>query len=91
MEDVAVAYGFDNLPRRFPSTNTVAAPLPINKLSDLVRRDIAYAGWIEALSLILVSAVEAVLLPRPLHAKADPFFLLFTSTCSARMTKPTLT
>lgn len=58
MEDVAVAYGFDNLPRRFPSTNTVAAPLPINKLSDLVRRELAQAGWIEALSLILCSHDE---------------------------------
>lgn len=55
MEDVAVAYGFDNLPRRFPSTNTVAAPLPINKLSDLIRRECAYSGWTEVLPLILVS------------------------------------
>jgi phenylalanyl-tRNA synthetase beta chain len=55
MEDVAVAYGFDNLPRRFPSTNTVAQPLPINKLGDLVRRECAYSGWTEVLPLILVS------------------------------------
>lgn len=58
MEDVAVAYGFDNLPRRFPKTNTVGAPLPINKLSDLVRRECAYAGWIEVLPLILCSRDE---------------------------------
>jgi phenylalanyl-tRNA synthetase beta chain len=57
MEDVAVAYGFDNLPRRFPSTNTVAAPLPINKLSDLMRRECAYSGWTEVLPLILVSTL----------------------------------
>lgn len=59
MEDVAVAYGFDHLPRRFPATNTVAAPLPINKLSDVLRRELAYAGWVEALSLILCSHDEA--------------------------------
>ena len=58
MEDAAVAYGFDNLPRRFPSTNTVANPLPINKLSDIVRKEIAYAGWVEGLSLILCSHDE---------------------------------
>lgn len=58
MEDVAVAFGFDNLPRRFPATNTVAAPLPVNKLSDIVRREIAYAGWVEGLSLILCSHDE---------------------------------
>jgi phenylalanyl-tRNA synthetase beta chain len=64
MEDVAVAFGFDNLPRRFPRTNTVAAPLPINKLSDLIRRECAYAGWTEVLPLILVSASrESHLLP----------------------------
>lgn len=58
MEDVAVAFGFDNLPRRFPSTNTVGAPLPINKLSDLIRRECAYAGWVEVLPLILCSRAE---------------------------------
>lgn len=60
MEDVAVAYGFDNLPRRFPSTNTVAAPLPINKLSDLIRRECAYSGWTEVLPLILVCRIGFV-------------------------------
>ncbi|KDN53536.1 putative FRS1-phenylalanyl-tRNA synthetase, beta subunit, cytosolic [Tilletiaria anomala UBC 951] len=58
MEDVAVAYGFDNLPTRFPRTNTVAEPLPINKLSDILRRECAYNGWIEVLPLILCSHDE---------------------------------
>lgn len=58
MEDVAVAYGFDNLPKTFPATNTVAAPLAINKLADLVRRECAYSGWIEVLPLILCSHDE---------------------------------
>ena len=34
MEDAAIAYGFNNLPRTFPPTNTVAQPLPISKLCD---------------------------------------------------------
>lgn len=58
MEDVAVAFGFDNLPKTFPATNTVAAPLPINKLADIVRRQCAYSGWIEVLPLILCSHDE---------------------------------
>ncbi len=58
MEEVAVAYGFDNLPKRFPSTSTVATPLPINKLGDAVRRECAYAGWVEVLPLILCSHDE---------------------------------
>ncbi|WFC96802.1 phenylalanine--tRNA ligase [Malassezia brasiliensis] len=58
MEDVAVAHGFDNLPKTFPSTNTVGAPLAINTLGDIVRHECAYAGWVEALPLILCSHDE---------------------------------
>lgn len=61
MEDAAIAYGFNNLPKTFPSTNTVAQPLAISKLSDLVRVEWAMAGWIEVLPLILVrwSSIDA--------------------------------
>jgi phenylalanyl-tRNA synthetase beta chain len=55
MEDVAVAYGINRIPRTIPDTNTVAVPFPLNKLSDLLRREIALAGWSEVLPLILVS------------------------------------
>ncbi|WFD25045.1 phenylalanine--tRNA ligase [Malassezia nana] len=58
MEDVAVAFGFDNLPKTFPTTNTVGGPLPINKLGDIIRRECAYAGWVEVLPLILCSHDE---------------------------------
>ncbi|RDW93589.1 phenylalanine--tRNA ligase subunit beta [Aspergillus mulundensis] len=59
MEDVAIAYGFNNLPRSFPSkSGTVAQPLPINKLSDIVRTEAAMAGWSEVLPLILCSHDE---------------------------------
>jgi phenylalanyl-tRNA synthetase beta chain len=54
MEDAAIAYGFNNLPKTFPPTNTVAQPLAISKLSDLVRVEWAMAGWVEVLPLILV-------------------------------------
>lgn len=54
MEDAAIAYGFNNLPKTFPSTNTVAQALPVTKLSDVVRRECAQAGWIEVLPFILV-------------------------------------
>lgn len=56
MEDAAVAYGFNNLKRVFPPTNTVAKPFPPNKLSDILRRLCAEAGWTEVLPLILVGA-----------------------------------
>ncbi|GAA6009323.1 hypothetical protein JCM10207_004350 [Rhodosporidiobolus poonsookiae] len=58
MEDVAVAYGFDNLKKTFPQTNTVAKPFPPNKLSDTLRRLCTEAGWTEVLPLILCSHDE---------------------------------
>ncbi|EJU06393.1 phenylalanyl-tRNA synthetase subunit beta [Dacryopinax primogenitus] len=58
MEDAAVAYGFNNLKKTFPSTSTVAQPLAIGRLCDIVRRECAQAGWIEVLPLILCSHDE---------------------------------
>jgi phenylalanyl-tRNA synthetase beta chain len=62
MEDAAIAYGFNNLPKTFPATNTVAQPLAISKLSDLVRLEWAMAGWIEVLPLILVCGLNQMVL-----------------------------
>ncbi|KDE06749.1 phenylalanyl-tRNA synthetase, beta subunit [Microbotryum lychnidis-dioicae p1A1 Lamole] len=58
MEEAAVAYGFNNLKKTFPVTNTVAVPFPINKLADSLRRLCAEAGWTEVLPLILCSHDE---------------------------------
>ena len=59
MEDLCIAYGFNKLPRSFPSkSGTVAQPLPINKLSDILRLEAAMAGWSEVLPLILCSHDE---------------------------------
>ncbi|KAF8914027.1 phenylalanyl-tRNA synthetase subunit beta [Gymnopilus junonius] len=55
MEDAAIAYGFNNLPDKFPATSTVAQPLAISKLSDVIRTEWALAGWVEVLPLILAS------------------------------------
>ncbi|KAJ3989672.1 phenylalanyl-tRNA synthetase subunit beta [Lentinula detonsa] len=58
MEDAAIAYGFNNLPHRFPPTTTVGQPSAINKLSDIVRVEWALAGWVEVLPLTLCSHEE---------------------------------
>lgn len=59
MEDAAIAYGFNNLPRKFPRTTAfTAAALPINKLADIIRLESAMAGWAEVMPLILCSHDE---------------------------------
>ncbi|TNY19184.1 hypothetical protein DMC30DRAFT_401160 [Rhodotorula diobovata] len=58
MEEVAIAYGFDNLKKTFPQTNTVGKPLPVNKLTDVLRRLCSEASWTEVLPLILCSHDE---------------------------------
>ena len=60
MEDAAIAYGFNNLPDKFPATSTVAQPLAISKLGDIVRTEWAMTGWVEVLPLILVRSNRAV-------------------------------
>lgn len=54
MEDVAIGYGFNNLPRAAPKTVTVGNPQPLSKLSDLLRDEIAHAGYSEVLTWCLV-------------------------------------
>ncbi|KAI9296076.1 phenylalanyl-tRNA synthetase beta subunit [Neoconidiobolus thromboides FSU 785] len=58
MEDVAIAYGYNNLKKTIPKCSTIGAPLPVNMLTDLVRRELAFSGWTEVLSLILCSHDE---------------------------------
>ncbi|TWU74804.1 phenylalanine--tRNA ligase subunit beta [Metarhizium rileyi] len=59
MEDLAVCYGFNKLPRTAPTRSaTIGGPLMINKLADIVRFEAAMAGWSEVLPLILCSHDE---------------------------------
>lgn len=59
MEDCAISYGYDNLVKTYPkSVATTAYPLPINKVSDILRTASAQAGWLEVLPLTLCSHSE---------------------------------
>ena len=59
MEDVCIAYGFNKLPRAFPKVGaTIAQPLAVNKLGDILRHEAAMAGWAEVMPLILCSHDE---------------------------------
>lgn len=54
MEDVAIGYGFNKIEPRIPLTNTIAQAFNLNKLSDMLRNEIAQAGFSEVLTLSLV-------------------------------------
>lgn len=54
-EDVAIAYGFNQIEHQFPESYTTGEQFPLNKLTDLLRYDIAAAGWTETLNFALVS------------------------------------
>ncbi|KAL5771815.1 hypothetical protein ACOSP7_011425 [Xanthoceras sorbifolium] len=55
MEDVAIAYGYNNIPKRKPAS---VKPLPLNEFSDLMRLEIAMNGFTEVLTWILCSRKE---------------------------------
>lgn len=58
MEDVAIAYGFNKLKRLAPKTVGEGKELPVNKLSDALRHEIAQAGYLEMLSFILSTKAD---------------------------------
>jgi len=58
IEDIAIAYGFNNIPISVPRTLTVGGALPINQFTDLIRTEIASAGYVEMLTHGLCSTAE---------------------------------
>lgn len=54
-EDVAIAYGYNNISKTLPKTSTIGSQLPVNFLSDKIRSEIAYCGFNEVLTFSLVS------------------------------------
>jgi phenylalanyl-tRNA synthetase beta chain len=57
-EEIGIGYGFNNIPMVYPPTNTVGSFIPENKFTDLLRHNIAQAGFIESLTCALVSIKE---------------------------------
>ncbi|XP_062988287.1 phenylalanine--tRNA ligase beta subunit [Elgaria multicarinata webbii] len=55
IEDAAIAYGYNNIQMTVPKTYTIANQLPLNKLTELLREDLAAAGFTEALTFALCS------------------------------------
>lgn len=55
IEDIGIGYGFNNIERVYPPTNTVGSFQPNNKFTDLLRAELAQAGYNECLTFSLVS------------------------------------
>lgn len=54
-EDIAIAYGYNNIPKTMPRFASIASQVPLNKLSDQLREHIAQAGFTEVLTFALCS------------------------------------
>jgi phenylalanyl-tRNA synthetase beta chain len=68
-EDVAIAYGYNNVPVKVPATYTPGRELPLNQLTELLRLEAAMAGYTEVLTWALTSRAEAFDMMR---VKDDP-------------------
>ncbi|THU64374.1 hypothetical protein C4D60_Mb01t25810 [Musa balbisiana] len=58
MEDVAIAYGYNNIPKSKPKCMTTGNRQPLNRFSDKIRAEVARAGYMEVLTWILCSHEE---------------------------------
>jgi phenylalanyl-tRNA synthetase beta chain len=57
-EDVAIAFGYNNVAMTLPNTATAGAEWPLNQLTELLRVDVAAAGFTEILTWALCSRAE---------------------------------
>ena len=58
MEDVGIAYGYDNIEKTLPKSATIASQVFLNKISDQLRNEVARCGYTEALNFALCSEDE---------------------------------
>jgi phenylalanyl-tRNA synthetase beta chain len=54
-EDVAIAYGYENIPAMLPATFTVGKPHPVQVLADLIRDVFCGLGYLEVMPFTLTN------------------------------------
>ena len=54
-EDLAISYGYNNIKKQLTKTKTHGIQQPYNKLSDLFRNEMAMGGYVEFLTMALLS------------------------------------
>ncbi|XP_017036375.1 phenylalanine--tRNA ligase beta subunit [Drosophila kikkawai] len=68
-EDVAIAYGYNNIKKSLPAFMQIAKQFPLNKLTEQLREQVAQAGFTEALTFTLCSRDDiARKLNKPIEA-----------------------
>jgi len=55
IEDVAIAFSYNNIKMDLPRTDTIGEQFPLNKLGDLIREQISQSGYTEAHTFSLCS------------------------------------
>lgn len=55
IEDVAIAYGYNKIEQTIPNINTVGGMYPLNKMTELLRIELAQSGFTEGLTFTLCS------------------------------------
>jgi len=58
VEDVAIAYGYNNIEKTIPKCNTQGKELPVNKLTDSIREIVAQSGFVEVITWVLSNPAE---------------------------------
>jgi phenylalanyl-tRNA synthetase beta chain len=54
-EDLAISYGYNNIPKQLTKTKTHGIQQPYNKLTDLFRNEMSMGGYVEFLTMALLS------------------------------------
>lgn len=72
IEDIAIAYGFNNFEKRIPLFHTIGSESPLNKFTDKLRTEFALCGFVEALTLTLLSRDENFVAPERQAVLSNP-------------------
>ena len=54
-EDLAISYGYNNIPKQLTKTKTHGIQQPYNKLADLFRNEMSMGGYVEFVTMALLS------------------------------------
>jgi len=58
VEDVAIAYGYNNIKKTVPKCHTVGRQQPLNKLTGLLRDVVSQVGFMEVMTWVLINNDE---------------------------------